>query len=233
MPHKHKPKEKIFIESNYRTNYQKPVLSTSQNNSTNKQSTNPNDLLSKEINYDNISEIIKYFYLLLEANDIFRIDLLHKKCVETAVIKNNKDFAEISIIFYAIQKILSKRHVYDTEIWKNTKEKLITIGKSGIKDLEENNFENFRNKIITCQKLIQDADKSLGHFVTDIISKARVKLSSSAYAYGISVSSAADLYSVNSALLMEYIGLTKMSDEDRKFKSIKERVLILEKGLSK
>jgi hypothetical protein len=94
-------------------------------------------------------------------------------------------------------------------------------------------MDDYRKAIQKVQKNIQNTDRTLGHFIHNLVDNARTKLASSAYAYGMSLSQATNLLSAQKENVMEMVGTTKISDEDKKIKSIKERVNYLQTALKK
>jgi hypothetical protein len=94
--------------------------------------------------------------------------------------------------------------------------------------LKAKNIEEFRKTVIDIVNLIREKDKELGHYINQVVDDAKIKLASSAYAYGLSASQASELFSIPKDQLMTFIGITKMPDEDPMYKSIKERIHLLD-----
>jgi hypothetical protein len=173
---------------------------------------------------DACSKIIDF----LEKGDYESIHTLEHNISEIAIRDYNKDYSELCIVTYGLRKILSKEHIRNKEEWKDAQIEVEGNLKRAIKEFKMEDHSNFNNIIKNIQIVIAKTDKNLGNYVTHLIEDARVKLASNAYAYGLSANQSANLFSANLDELMMYIGITKMPDEDTKFKSIKERVNLLE-----
>jgi len=132
------------------------------------------------------------------------------------------------VLIYGLRKLLSKKHISQTEEWKNYKLQIIENLNEALKVYREEDSSKFNNYIKDTIHLIKNADKQLGRYVSIVIDDGRIKLASTAYAYGLSAAQASDLLSITKEQLMSYVGITKMPDEDKQFKSISERVHLLE-----
>jgi len=175
-----------------------------------------------------LSEIISKLISLIIKKDIEGIHILENQTLEVAITKNNKDYSSLCIIMYGLRKMMSKGHINTNDVWKKSENNILNELKNGLFDLNSNKTDNFRKTLMDIENEIRNTDKELGHYINQIIDDARIKLASSAYAYGLSASQASDLFSISKDQLMNFVGVTKMPDEDIKFKSIKERVGLLE-----
>jgi len=186
-------------------------------------------MAEKEKVLDPIS-VVKRLIELVDRRDDSGIHNLESETTVSVIVTNNSLLSELCVIMYGLRKLMSKTHISGTPEWRlaNTTilkklNSLLTIDMS--KDLEKTKFQI---TLIDIEKIITDTDTQLGHYVTHIIDDGRVKLASDAYAYGLSASQASDLFKANREQLMSFIGVTKMPDEDIKYKSIKERVNLLD-----
>jgi hypothetical protein len=71
----------------------------------------------------------------------------------------------------------------------------------------------------------------MGNYVSNLYEKARIKMASSAYGLGLSLSQAAMLTGADKKQLLNYIGITKMHDEIKETKGIASRIKSLKKAL--
>jgi len=175
-----------------------------------------------------LPEIIQEIIILLEKRDFNKLHNIEEQTLETAITNFDKDYSEVCVIIYGLRKLISKEHIYSQKEWKDAQIEITENLNRAIKEFNEEEHSNFNNIIKNIIFIIEKTDKLLGHYVTHIIDDARVRLASIAYAYGLSASQASDLVSANREQLMSFIGVTKMPDEDKKFKSIKERIHLLE-----
>ncbi len=187
--------------------------------------------ITKSNTYDSLSEIISKLINLIIKKNIDEIHVLESQTLEIAVTKDDRDYSSLCIIMYGLRKMMSKTHINTNEVWKKAENNILNELKNCIFDLNSSKIDDFRQTIKYIEDEIRKTDKELGHYINQIIDDAKIKLASSAYAYGLSASQASDLFSISKDQLMNFVGVTKMPDEDIKFKSIKERVGLLEMSI--
>ncbi|NCP71989.1 hypothetical protein GW835_01175 [archaeon] len=175
-----------------------------------------------------ITDIIKSAIVFLERNDYESLHLIENNTLEQAIVNFNKDYSEICVMLYGLRKLISKKHISQTNSWANYKISIVENLNSALNVYREEDPSKFNNYIKNIIELIKKADHELGRYVSVVIDDGRVKLASTAYAYGLSASQSSDLLSITKEQLMSYVGITKMPDEDKQFKSINERVHLLE-----
>jgi len=175
-----------------------------------------------------LPEIVSEIKKLLDSRDYEGLHKLEHKIIELSIINYNKDYSELCVVIFTLRKLISKAHIYDQDDWKKSQLEIDGNLDRAIKEFKDEDHSSFNNIIKNILFIIEKADNKLGRYVTHIVDEARIKLASDIYAYGLSASQAAELVSANRAQLMQYIGVTKMPDEDKEFKSIGERVHLLE-----
>jgi len=148
-----------------------------------------------------IEKVINAF----KAMDAAELRDLSNKLIEEAVIKESKSFVDLSLISYALSKLVGKPHYVKLRKWSVFQKQLI-------KHLESVDEKNLGHVLDTVIKDITDFDKEAGRYAQDVIYKARVKQASRAYAMGLSLGKAAELTSVDKSFLLSYIGYTKIHD---------------------
>lgn len=176
----------------------------------------------------NIPFIIKEVIKNIEKRDYETLHSLENTTLEVAVTDFNKDFSQICVMIYGLRKLIAKKHISNTEEWKIYEKHILENLNISLENYREEDPSKFNNIIKNIIYVLKKADKELGRYVSLVIDDGRIKLASTAYAYGLSASQASDLLSITKEQLMSYVGITKMPDEDKKFKSINERVHILE-----
>lgn len=176
----------------------------------------------------NIPFIIKEVIKNIEKRDYETLHSLENTTLEVAVTDFNKDFSQICVMIYGLRKLIAKKHISSTEEWKIYEKHILENLNISLENYREEDPSKFNNIIKNIIYVLKKADKELGRYVSLVIDDGRIKLASTAYAYGLSASQASDLLSITKEQLMSYVGITKMPDEDKKFKSINERVHILE-----
>jgi len=182
----------------------------------------------KPDNYESLSEIIKEFIPLLIKRNIDGMHALENQTLELTITADSKDYASFCIVMYGLRKMIAKPHIYSNPVWKKAQDIILNQLNDCSFSLKSNKIDEFRKTVTDIENEIRQKDKELGHYITQIIDDARIKLASSAYAYGLSASQASELFSIPKDQLMDFIGATKMPDEDPKYKSINERIHLLD-----
>jgi hypothetical protein len=149
---------------------------------------------------------------------------ISNEATKEAVINNDVIFAKIAVITYALSKLVSKQHVVGSNSWGRARkaildsvDRLVALLKKNMKTELIDNLDSFEDEV-------RKVDESLGNYIRNIIEKAEVKVSSSAYAQGLSLSVAAELTGANKTDLQNYIGITKIHDEGETRMFMNERM---------
>jgi len=191
------------------------------------------DKVEKSNTYESLSRIIKEYIPLIVKRDIDGMHAIENQTLELAITFDNRDYASFCIIMYGLRKMISKPHIYSNPIWKKTQDKILNQLNDSSFLLQSKKIEEFKKTVKDIEDEIRQKDKELGHYINVIIDDARIKLASSAYAYGLSAAQASDLFSIPKDQLMNFIGVTKMPDEDPMYKSITERIHLLDLAKNK
>jgi len=199
----------------------------------NKPNTQIKNGVFSNVDFTNTEKIINLIIEQFKAKDLDKLHRIDEKILEDAIIHNRKDLVELSIVAYSFRKLLSKKHIFNNPNWASFEQKTISNLVQAIELSKKENKEEYNNKIKEIQEDIEKTDQLLGHFIHDIVFNARIKLASTVYAYGLSLSQAANLLSANKDDVMEIIGQTKISDEDTRSKTISQRVDFLKKNTTK
>ncbi|MCK4327341.1 MAG: hypothetical protein KAW41_02585 [Candidatus Diapherotrites archaeon] len=142
-----------------------------------------------------------------KAKNLTALKRISNQAIERAALTEDPEMVNISLIAYALYKLLSKPHVLESEQWeafvKDVDADLaegMALQEKGeaVGGLLEKDIINDINKI----------DASLGNYVQDVIKKARMKQASRIYAMGLSLDKAIALTGADRFQLMSYIGAT-------------------------
>lgn len=174
-----------------------------------------------------LEKLIKAF----KRKNLNALKNISNQAIERAAFTENSDLANVSIVAYALYKLLSKSHVLASEEWTNFANNVVKNLEQAISmyNKGEDVGEFFESEII---KDITRIDESLGNYVNDIIEKARVKQASRIYAMGLSVNKAISLTGADKYKLMQYIGSTVIHDRPyTSSKTVLERYEIAKKTL--
>jgi hypothetical protein len=145
--------------------------------------------------------------------DSYELRRMSLDLLEEAVAVNSKKIAKMAVIAYALHKLTGKVHM------------------RGHADYSK--FESQVSSLLTSRNLdsligyLKKTDEMLGHYRLNVMEKARAKLASKAYDFGISISSACDLFDVEPNKILQYSGettekmLSSTKELSTRWKSIK------------
>ena len=145
------------------------------------------------------------------SKDIPALKRLSNQAIERAALTEDAYLVNISLIAYALSKLLSKQHILESDEWNK-------FVKDVDSDLEEAMAMKGGGKPlegILERDIIQDItqiDASLGNYVQDLITKSRIKQASRIYAMGLSLDKAISLTHADRFQLLTYIGSTVIHD---------------------
>lgn len=159
-----------------------------------------------------------------EEGDALWLRRIGNKLAEQAALEQDVRKAQLSVIAYALSKILSKPHFFQSPRWHVYKRRISALLRSAAEKGDEHMLEHI-------EQVIAELDRQDGIFVKNIIEKARAKMAMRAYALGISLSLATELFGTTKEELASYIGQTKIHDEYIPRIGIKERLDALRRVL--
>lgn len=167
-----------------------------------------------------IREIRKAF----EAEDHAFLRNLAVELAKRAAVEQDLTSAQLSVIAYSLSKILTKPHFQRSPNWKKYRQAILSALVDAERGMEKNVIERV-------EETIRRIDAEDGHFVKNIVDKARSKMAAIAYSVGISASLAAGLFGSDIHDLLDYVGKMKIHDEDPVKVGIRERVNALRRLL--
>jgi hypothetical protein len=178
-----------------------------------------------------ITERIREIRNAFEQENIIELRILGNKSIGEAAYHSDKLFAELSIIAYSLHKMSIKTHITKSPKWEKIKKTILLTLDDAIEELEKKNIPGFEEALENIGTKLFETDKEMGNYVSNLYEKARIKMASSAYGLGLSLSQAAMLTGADKKQLLNYIGITKMHDEIKETKGIASRIKSLKKAL--
>jgi hypothetical protein len=163
-----------------------------------------------------------------EKNDLVKLRQLSNNLIEEAAIKSDEILAQLSLISYSLQKLLSKPHIIEAQKWGQIRKTIIFSLKKASEHLRKKNFNEFKKELNGISEKVFEVDASMGNYVANIYEKAKVKQASRAYALGLSLMQSLSLTKAEEKDLLSYIGATKIHDREKHIKGIKGRKKMLE-----
>lgn len=136
---------------------------------------------------------------------------ISNRAIEQAAMTEDPDLVNISLISYALYKLVSKPHILRSDQWA----KFVRDVDSDLEEAMKLRAEGKPIKGIMEKDIIRDIsaiDSSLGNYAHDIMEKARVKQASRIYAMGLSLDKAISLTGADRFQLLQYIGSTVIHD---------------------
>lgn len=165
-----------------------------------------------------------------EKDNLLELKEISNKSIENAAFLSDKLLAEVSLIAYSLSKLSSKEHIVKNPKWSAVKKTILNSLSKAISSLRENRLQEFKRNLSRISENVTDADEHLGHYVLNIYNKAKLKQASRAYAFGLSLSSAADLTGADKRQLLAYLGATKIHEEEKSKLKIRDRLKHLTKS---
>ena len=159
-------------------------------------------------------ELVEKSLVAFQNGNSMQLKEASNEATREAVVGNDAVFARIAIIAYSLSKLASKQHVVESGSWGKTKKAILDSLERLAMLLRKNKRDEFVNALNSFENEVRHVDEALGNYVRNIIEKAKVKVSSGAYAQGLSLSSAAELTGADKTDLQNYIGITKIHDEE-------------------
>ncbi|MCX6799317.1 MAG: hypothetical protein NTW59_04460 [Candidatus Diapherotrites archaeon] len=153
------------------------------------------------------------------------------RAIENAALANDKRMAEFAMVAYCLHKLLGKQHIVRDAKWKKLGSEILADLRSAADAMEGEDQKRFEESMHGIISSIESTDRQLGYFTQGLYEKARVKYASSAYALGLGLSQAAELTGANKKDLLNYIGATRMHDEQLSAEGIGERLAKLKQKL--
>ncbi|MBU0662056.1 MAG: hypothetical protein ABH854_04895 [Candidatus Diapherotrites archaeon] len=144
--------------------------------------------------------------------------------INEAVLANDALLAEIAVLAYALNKLISKRHVVMHPKWQVAKKSILTNLDKAASALGTGRAGQFAQLLDAAGKDVGSVDMKMGNYVQNLLEKAKVKIASSAYAGGMSLGQSAALTGADRKKLQSYIGFTKIHDEVVIGAGIRERL---------
>ena len=164
---------------------------------------------------------------------IIELKDISNDAIQLAALKSSHLLSEVSLIAYSLHKLLTKVHIAESGEWDALRDEIEKDLDSALEMIGKNDLKGFEKALHGVIGGIAAVDSELGNYVQGTYDKARIKQASRAYSFGISLSRAAELTGADKKELLQYIGATKMHDEEAIKFGIGERLKELKKALGK
>ncbi|MEW6328895.1 MAG: hypothetical protein AB1468_02135 [Candidatus Micrarchaeota archaeon] len=170
--------------------------------------------------FEAISEIHEAF----RKRDINRLRKASNKCAASTAVDENRQMLSLALTSYALSKILEKTHYVDykkkDEFTRVVSDKLracVSLAKEG----KTSEFDATLNDV---RALMESLDERKKRYARNLFDKARLKVASTLYAQGFSLSRAVEFTGADKRDLVGYVGKTLMFDRAGKTKTMVARL---------
>ena len=170
--------------------------------------------------FEAVIEIFEAF----NRRDIKELRKISNKCTNSLVLAEERGMLGLSVISYALAKMLEKPRYGKSDKWdefaSNTQKKLRECSVYA----KEGKTSEFKACVEELEKGMQETEDRDKRYVRDLLYKARIKIASTLYAQGFSLGSAAELTGASERDIASYAGKTMIFDRAGRTKSIGERL---------
>lgn len=176
-------------------------------------------------------EFVKQLQQAFDEADFIKLRHIGKKAIEKAALSNDKTYSKISVLSYSLGKISGKEHIAANPDWRIARKQISRLLDDAVQKLKGKDVGAFEKDLEELIHKVSIVDENLGNYFVNIYDKAKIKMASSAYALGLSLSKAAELTDADKKQVLEYIGRTKMHDEEGITHGIADRLKNLRRAL--
>ncbi|MBR9681340.1 MAG: hypothetical protein GOV00_00915 [Candidatus Altiarchaeota archaeon] len=142
-----------------------------------------------------------------EKHESRHLRKLSDRILTDGALENKKELIRLSIVTHALSNILEKSY-YKKK--KSEWERFVKRVDEGLDNL----LEGDRGAIEKLETAIVELDESFGRYADNILHRSQVRKGSNLYAWGITLTYAADLVGVEESEILTQSGQTRMVDEE-------------------
>jgi membrane-bound lytic murein transglycosylase B len=159
----------------------------------------------------------------LKKANVPQLRALGSELAEESFLTGSPRLVELAAVSYSLGKFLEKHYITGSKRWKAFEKQSGERLAEAAKAVRAGREEDAERAIDSVVEDITEFSESMGRFQVDVVTKARVKIATDAYAHGASLGRACALAGVNKALVLNYIGVTTLSDKYETL-SVRERL---------
>ena len=174
---------------------------------------------------ENVLRILKETRMAIEKNDSFMIKGLSNQTINTSSLTQDADNIAVAVIVYSLSKIIERQDYRQLPGWKKFYTNILLYMNKSIKDIENKNYELFRNDFKMIRGSIENLSGKLKRYIKEVLRNAEINKASRLYEHGISMEQTASLLGVTLYELADYVGRTGIPDApENKTMNTKERI---------
>lgn len=157
-----------------------------------------------------------------EISDVLELKEISDHTLHDASIFQDKDSISIGVVVYALAKVF-ERDFHNALMYNKILNKL----KEARDSLQKDDIDNYRLCIKDLTSIIGKVDFKFKMYVEQVLEKARIKKGSSLFAHGLSMARVAEMLNVSQWELMNYVGKTKIIDQEAPDVPVKQRIKLV------
>ncbi|MFH0714602.1 MAG: hypothetical protein V1847_02405 [Candidatus Diapherotrites archaeon] len=180
---------------------------------------------------DSWSKKIKALRQAFAEREFWKLKEHSTEWIQEAAASNNPTIAKLAVLAYASYKMQSKAHIVQNPKWKNARAEFLQAMDRAEQWLRRNNLQSFHQSLQSAEQVLIQLDQQIGNYSQTTVKKAKIKMASNAYAFGMSIAQSSALTGADSDDVQAYIGITRMHDETPIFRGIADRVRKMEEAL--
>jgi len=174
---------------------------------------------------ENILRILKETRTAIENNDSYKIKNLSNQTVNTSSRTQDLDNIAVAVIVYSLSKIVERQDYKQLPGWNPFYKKVLLYLEKSIQDIENKNFEKFREDFKTIRGSIENLSGKLKKYIKEVLRGAEINKASRIYEHGISMEQTANLLGITLYELADYVGKTGIPNApENRTKNTSERI---------
>jgi len=174
--------------------------------------------------------VLKESLKAIKRNDLPHLREQSFKTVHDSSVYQDEYSISISVVIYAIFKVLEKNQYKEYRNWENFHRGLIRELEQAIIYFEKEDLKRYSNSLKRIIASLMKLDQRVGGYIDNIIQSTKIKKASNIQRHGLSSGRAAELFGISKWDLLPYSGQTRDQEGKRGIsKSPKERIIIARK----
>ncbi|MFA5077783.1 MAG: hypothetical protein WC488_05150 [Candidatus Micrarchaeia archaeon] len=175
-------------------------------------------------------EYMKEIFLAFKKRDGKKLRKLNESILREASLVYSKKFYWLAVIAYVLSKILGKPRFMERKYYEHMNRMQSDLEKLANCQAEctEEEFQQHFTKLVSSIKSIEAQDQ---RFLTDLLTKGKLKVAATLYAQGISLGTASEITGIEKQEILSYAGHTMMFDRIREERGLKDRMAALRRLL--
>ena len=174
---------------------------------------------------DNWKDLTNSMVNAFDKRNQKKLRKINDELLKASVVGFTKILYQLAVLSYVLSKIISKPRF----LRKENEDKLRIVAQS-LQNITK--AQNEDEGVLACNAVheaIKSLEKDDPRFLTDLVTKGRLKIAATVYAQGVSLGTASEMTGMDKQEIMDYAGKTMMFDRVKDEKSVEERVTFARK----